>query len=185
MDDFYDSGAPELNLPVAKIAILDGNEIYINFYRPITPFELNWDVYSSENMLSVPSAEDQRTEDFEKAVHLQEAGKKAKKKDLSKIIETIPKRKIRSIKGNCTWRNVLGALTSCNVSRMEPELSEYLGAAGASAARRPRWQLPAMTSPVPNEIIATYTSQQGASDQNPAQQNTVWLDGVGSWDWWI
>ncbi|CAD7943828.1 unnamed protein product [Amoebophrya sp. A25] len=161
------------------------DEIYLNFYKPISPFEIVWDVYSNENMLTTRSVEELRSEEYEKAVALQEGGKKAKKKDVIRLMEQMQRKKIKPIKGNCTWRNVLGALTSCNLSKMEPELSQYLDESSNAAARRPRWQLPQIQPPIPNEIVACYTSQQGASDvQYTAQQGgaqavqTVWLDGV-------
>ena len=85
----------------------------------------------------------------------------------------------------------MGYAASCNLKNMEPGLSEFLDV-NCAIGRRPRWQLPQIEPPMPNEIIATYTSAQSASDTNTSafsnnyagnndkiqMASNVWLDGV-------
>lgn len=76
--DFYGGGGGGAN----QGWDMDESQIYLNFFKPISPFEIVWDVYSNENMLTVDNFEELRAEEYSKACALQEGGKKAKKKDV-------------------------------------------------------------------------------------------------------
>ena len=70
------------------------DELQMVFAKPQNPLEVCWDVYSTENMLSPELFEGNQMEDYEKAVCLQDTGKKAKKKKLGELMEMVQRRRL-------------------------------------------------------------------------------------------